>query len=124
MIRLLFFVLVFLLAPFAKVQANTDVQNCAIPSVPSNQKKTENILGESIFKLKQHPAILTQSDIENEADAVNERDEVFIILHIWSSALRVALEKAEHNQEYFSSDVSAILPAKYLLYHQLKIPFS
>lgn len=123
MIRPLFFVLIFLLAPFVKAQANIGVQNCAISSVTSNQKKAEGIFGRPVSKLRRHQDVFTQSDID-EANTVNEREEAFIILHIWSSVLWAALEKTQNNQKYFSTDVSAVLPAKYLLYQQLKIPFS
>ncbi len=127
MVRLLFFVLIFILAPFAQAKANIDVQNCTVFSAQSNPQKTKGNVSVFISDTKSDLIVFIQADGDNDADTTNDKNASFPLFfktNAWYEALWAARIKEQQKQDIFSSDSPVVLPFRYLLYHQLKIPFS
>ncbi|GEM_PF-1491862 len=127
MVRLLFFVLIFILAPFAPAKASIDVQNCTVFKTQSNEQKTKKSIVVYTSETKSDLVVFIPADGDNDADTTNDKNTPSILfpnINAWYEALWITGVKEPQKQAIFSSDGPVVLPLRYLLYHQLKIPFS
>jgi len=130
MFRLLILIMFFVLAPFGKGSATMKLKNCTLLNTSIQTKNLEEHPDKASTKIQLNAVSLLPSDTADAIEAMdvpNDQDSTLSLRFyaaVLSDSFWIYLSQKQNAKSHYLAEDSAAFPARYLLYQQLKIPFS